>query len=182
MSSSTLHPRIAEAVEELNAAQQRMLDVLHALPDAVRAAPPQGEAWSIAQIIEHIVLVEDSCGRLISTLSAQAADSIETDDSSLRDCLNDFGVYDPEQRLVAPSRVSPVANVPLEESLSAQALGRERLLAALTKASGRALATVSFPHPLLGSMNGYQWIHLIAHHQRRHTAQMQRVAAGLERS
>ncbi len=179
MSTDTLHPRIAEAIVELNAAQEHMLDTLRALPDEVRAAPPQPGAWSIAQIVEHIVLVEDSCGRLISTLSAQAADTIETDDSSMRGCLEEFGVLDPESRLVAPTRVIPVTDVPLKDSLTAQSQVRERLIVALTKASGRALATVSFPHPLLGSMNGYQWIHLIAHHQRRHTAQMQRVAAAL---
>ena len=51
---------------------------------------------------------------------------------------------------------------------------RERLVTALIQGSGLALGTVSYPHPLFGPLNGYQWILVISMHERRHVAQILR--------
>ena len=51
---------------------------------------------------------------------------------------------------------------------------RERLVTALIEGSGLALGAVSHPHPLFGPLNGYQWILVIAMHERRHAAQIRR--------
>ena len=68
-------------------------------------------------------------------------------------------------------RVKPTG-VSLAEALEKQSASRARLIGSLKAGSGRALQTMTFPHPFLGDLNGYQWALLIAQHQRRHLVQI----------
>jgi hypothetical protein len=76
---------------------------------------------------------------------------------------------------VAPAMVTPSAQLSLDAACAGQAVARERVMAAYRKASGRALAAVHAPHPVLGPLTGYQWGLFLAQHQRRHIVQMQTV-------
>lgn len=176
MTTDSLHPRIADIIDELTSAQQLMLDTLGAMSVEHRDAPSHDGRWSIAQIVEHLFMVEDGTGRLVSKLLAQAAGTTETEDSTLRHSLDAFHVGDAtHHRIEAPDMVVPRAGLSLDESLAKQAVARARVIEAFRLASGRALASVGFPHPILGPLNGYQWGLFIAQHQRRHVAQMQTV-------
>lgn len=50
MSTDTLHPRIAEVLDALAAAQRLMQDTLEQVPVALRDAPPLPDSWSSAQL------------------------------------------------------------------------------------------------------------------------------------
>lgn len=179
MTTMPLHPRIVEVIDALTDAQRLMQETLDHIPAAQREAPALPDTWSIAQIVEHLLMVEDGSGRLISKLLAQTADTIESDDSTLAHSLDRFQVSNPVRRIVAPPMVTPAAQLSLEQARTGQAVARERVMAAYRQASGRALATVEAPHPVLGPLNGYQWGWFLAQHQRRHVVQMHAVLAAL---
>ena len=179
MTTLPLHPRIAEVIDALTHAQRLMQDTLDTIPAAHRDVPARPDTWSIAQIVEHLLLVEDGSGRLISKLLAQTVGTTESDDRSLAHSLDAFQVWNPVRRIVAPAMVTPAAQRSFEEARTAQAVARERVIAVYRQASGRALATVQAPHPVLGPLNGYQWGWFLAQHQRRHLVQMHAVLAAL---
>ena len=41
---------------------------------------------------------------------------------------------------------------------------------------GMAIGAVAHPHPVLGIINGYQWVDFIGIHEARHTAQIRELA------
>ena len=170
------HPRIAELLNELQHSRHDLLAAVAAVPPEVREAASNGADWSVAQILEHLSMVEDGAGRLVSTLmkQAQAAGAFETDDSSVLGSMDHFAVKDLSKRIQAPERVLPTGGVTAAQGLERLAAVRERLVTALLQGSGLALGTVSFPHPLFGPLNGYQWVLTIALHERRHVSQLRR--------
>lgn len=174
MSLDTVHPRIAEIIDVLEDAQQEMMQLLSAIPVARRDEPAPAGKWSIAQHLEHLALVEDGSGRLISRLVKQANESglRETDESSHLRSLDQFGVERAVRAIEAPEMVQPREGLSSAEALARQSAARERMIEALRKASGSPLATVTFPHPLVGPINGYQWGLMAALHQRRHINQI----------
>ena len=178
MSATTAapHPRIAELLAELEASRRELLSVVKALPPEIRDAAPNGDAWSVSQILEHLSIVEDGGGRLISKLmkQAQANGDFEVESSSVLDSLKQFDVVNFDRRLEAPEQVRPKGGLSAAEGLERLAAVRERLTTALLHGSGLALGSVSHPHPLFGPLNGYQWILVISIHERRHAAQIRR--------
>ncbi len=178
MSATTAapHPRIAELLAELEQSRRELLSVVQALPESQRDAAPVGDAWSVSQILEHLSIVEDSGGRLISKLmkQAQEAGAFESDASSVLGSLDAFGFEDQTRRIEAPDMVCPKSGLTTAQALERMQAVRERLVEKLLQGSGLALGTVSFPHPIFGPLNGYQWILTIAKHERRHMAQITR--------
>lgn len=171
MTDPTLHPRIREVLTALDEAQQEMEQVVAAFPAEFAQHEPNGQ-WSLARILEHLAIVEDGAGRLIATLIKQADGTEEADDAPVAPSIEHFQVWHPTRRIEAPVMVRPSGTLTLDEALVKQTTARARLRAALEKASGLALGSVSAPHPVLGALNGYQWALVTAQHQRRHVVQI----------
>jgi len=68
-----------------------------------------------------------------------------------------------------------------EEMLAELREVRERTLAFIEENRGRDLGKYTMPHPFLGTLNGYEWLQLIASHEIRHTKQMNEIAASLRK-
>lgn len=164
---------MAEVITALQDAQQAMhLLLVDVAPDRLERAPSD-RAWSVAQIVEHLAMVEDGTGRLISKLLKQVDGTIDQDVEPIAPTMARFRVDDAAARPIeAPDMVTPRGILTFAQASALQSAARERLIAALTAASGRALTTVEHPHPILGSLNGYQWAIFVALHQRRHFAQI----------
>lgn len=175
---SALHPRIAEVVTELEASQQELRAALGALPAPLLDRRPTDGSWTISEVVEHLMLLEHSIGRLIGGMLKQLDGTADTETDAIGPTLAHFRIAQPLRKLPAPEAMQPTG-VPLAQALEQQEAARARLISALTAGSGRALHTVSFPHPVLGPLNGYQWALLVAEHQRRHLVQIQTIAAAV---
>ena len=171
---NTVHPRIAEIITLLNASERELLDTVHGLSPAQRDAPSMSDRWTIAQIVEHIAVVEDGVGRLVSNMIKKVAESgvRETEEASLLPSMEKFSIDVARVRIAAPERVQPRESLPIAESLARLAVARARMIDAYTRASGLALETESAPHPLAGPLNAYQWGLMTALHTRRHIHQI----------
>jgi len=177
--TSAPHPRIAELMTELEDSRAELSRTVSALTPAQRDAEPVGNEWSVAQILEHLCIVEDGGGRLMTKLMrlAQENGAYETDSSSVLHALDKFQLLDLNRRIEAPPQVIPSGTVTVAQAMERLAAIRERLLTAMVQASGLALGTVTHPHPLFGPLDGYQWLLVISFHERRHIAQIHRQTA-----
>lgn len=167
-----IHPRVAEVIGALEEAQQAMETQMAAMSDADKNAPAVNGRWSVAQHVEHLAVVEDGTGRLISKLikEVRASGAQESETSSLLHSLDRYEVWNVTRRVEAPEGVRPKEGLSTDEAFARLTTARARMIDALKGASGLALATASFPHPLVGPLNVYQWGIITAHHQRRHGA------------
>jgi hypothetical protein len=170
-----VHPRLAELLDSADRTRNELLAFVGTLtPEQLQAPGPDG-AWSPSQHLAHLHLVEASSLRALfrTFRTARAAGlAMETETSSLRDALDGTGLATGEQKRIAPDFVSP-ADAPDGETLRARLTeSRAGLHAWAAEADGFALATVTFPHPVLGMLTLYEWIVMIDHHERRHLRQM----------
>lgn len=171
---NSLHPRIQEVVAELEAAQAEMHAALAAVPAAIHTTRPADGTWSVAEVVEHLMMLEDSAGRLIGGMLKQLDGTTDTETDPIGPTLAAFSVEKPIKKLAAPETVQPTG-IPMADALAKQGASRARLISSLTAGSGRALNAITFPHPFLGPLNGYQWALLVAQHQRRHLVQIDRI-------
>jgi hypothetical protein len=180
MTVTAHHPRTAEVLTALADAQHEM-DTLVAelrvsVPAESLAEPPLDGTWSLAQVVEHLAIVEDGVGRLVSTMIRDVGEAMESEDTLVAPGMERLRIWDPvARRIVAPDMVAPSGQLTFDDAVERQRTARQRLMAAYAAASGRALATVQRPHPVLGPLNGYQWGHMAAQHQQRHLTQIRSI-------
>lgn len=176
-----LHPRVAEVIEALEQSHRELVDVVMAIPEDRRDAVPTDGRWSVAQNLEHLAVVEDGSGRMISKLIKQIAErgAQETETSSIVPSMDRFQMWRVTRRFEAPDMVQPKEGLSASDALARLTAARVRMIEALRRGSGLALASVTQPHPAIGPLDVYQWGLATAHHERRHIAQIRDVA-GLE--
>jgi hypothetical protein len=172
-----LHPRVAEIIGELERTQEEMVELMASIPEAQVEAPVGEGQWTIAQHVEHLAIVEDGTGRLISKLIKQveAQGEREMESSSQLQSLDKFRVWQVVKPITAPESVQPSGTVSGPEALERLSTARARLIDALRRASGLALGTASYPHPVVGPLNIYQWGLIASQHQRRHIELIHRI-------
>jgi hypothetical protein len=86
--------------------------------------------------------------------------------------LDHLRVTDRSFRIVAPDRVAPDPAAEFAAAWASLQAVRPRLLRAVASVDGRDLTTVSAPHPILGPLNGYEWVLFIGQHEERHLGQL----------
>lgn len=177
MTSVALHPRIREVITALTDAQHETEIVCAAItPD--QESRRLGDGWTVAQVVEHMAIVDDGAGRIVNGIAKQVAGTAETEESPVSPSLARYRVPDPSVRkVVAPDVVHPTGGATVAESVARMQHSRARLIALLESVSGTALGAASFPHPIFGPLDGYQWGLLAAQHQLRHLVQLRTILA-----
>jgi len=172
------HPRLFELVAELYTSRRELLEAVAEVPADVRDRQPHDERWTLAQILEHIWVVENGSGRLITKLIREVQDrgTKETDQTSVLNTIDAAYVATPTRRLTAPEFTRPVEGLTVDQALERLQASRKRLLESLESARGYALGNVSAPHPAFGPLDCYRWILATAYHERRHTHQIRELS------
>jgi DinB superfamily len=177
MTTTPLHPRIREVLSAL-AEAQRETDAFCATITAEQESRRLGDGWTVAQVVEHMAIVENGAGRIVSNIAKQVVAVPETSEAPIAPALARYRVADPtHHKVLAPEAVQPTQGVPVAESAARMRESRTRLVAALERASGTALGAAHFPHPIFGPLDGYQWALLAAQHQHRHLVQIRHILA-----
>ncbi len=175
-----LHPRLAELRGELERTRDGLLAAVARVPAEFAALRPDADRWSVAEVVEHLRIVEDGVGRLLGKLGRRAETvGPEVSSASVLSSLDRYELSSPKRRIVAPHGVTPGGGMTLAEGLAGLAESRRRLLELVHRVSGRALDEVAAPHPLLGPLSFYQWLLFLAQHEERHTIQIRETARRL---
>jgi uncharacterized damage-inducible protein DinB len=177
---SELHPRLAELRVELERTRTALLETIAAVPADAAATVPAPGTWSVAEIVEHLQIVEDGIGRRLGQLAKQAELlGAETESTSVLGALDRFSLRVRSRAIKAPAGVTPTGVRTLSESIAALGISRARLLELLRRVSGRALSELKAPHPLIGPLDFYQWLLFLAQHEERHAAQIRETLSRL---
>jgi uncharacterized damage-inducible protein DinB len=172
-----MHPRLAELLDATEDARRALLDRVSPL-DAPSLVRRENGGWSVAEILEHLALVEAGTVRLLARRLERAKEQglgMETDDASLLQSLDAFDLTNSQQPTDALEIVRPSAAQPASVSLERLAESRAALRVLMTAADGYALEGVRASHARLGDISMYQWVLFLGQHERRHLNQITRI-------
>ncbi|HWG86029.1 MAG TPA: DinB family protein [Deinococcales bacterium] len=179
-----MHPRVQELLRHLDECRADLLAAVQDVPLHLRERRPGPGRWSAAEVVEHVALTERRIAvALARQLRAATAAGLrrEGDGSPLPSAAGMARVLDRGRRLVTPEAGEP-SGLSVGEALAAFEEAQAALRAAFVAGDGLALGEVSFPHPVLGPLDVYQWVDFVGWHERRHAAQVREVAAQLAAS
>ena len=130
---------------------------------------PSPDSWSVAEIVEHLAIVEDRViGRVSQLLeSSPAIQEGKVEDS---DAILIAKVMDRSKKFRSPDFVQP-AGEPLADSFERLTASRRKLVDLLNTAPPD-FRERSLPHPVLGPLDAHQWLVALAGHCGRHTLQI----------
>lgn len=169
-----LNARLSELVQYAQNTRQQLETFVQTVPASLQNQRAEPERWSVTENLEHLAMIEDGIGRLLSSMAKElrADNALEAETSSLLGSLDQYAVPASNAKLVAPDRYVPTGQLSTEDALEKLRGIRLRLLEGVRKANGLDLTKRSAPHPYFGPLNGYQWLLLIGQHEMRHLNQM----------
>ena len=176
-----MHARTEEILRHLDANRVVLRAAVDAVPIGLRESRPTPDRWSVAEVLEHLVRVEEGLTRLLSLrLSEQAAAlQPETETSSVMSRLDHARVIDRGYRVTAGERVLPRGEMDSATALAALERSRGKLRELVFAHDGIAITPVTHPHPVLGVIDAYQWLIFIGSHEARHADQIREIGATL---
>lgn len=128
---------------------------------------PSSDAWSVAEIVEHIATAEVLVIIRLEKMTSQPNHgNFKDSDAVLFD-----KVVDRSERFQAPERVHPTGKS-LASSLERLAATHKKIVGLIRSASDAHFRQHSSDHPLLGPLDGHQWVVTTAGHCLRHTKQI----------
>jgi hypothetical protein len=167
--------------------RERLYQRVEGLTDDEARARPEPDAWTPAEIVEHLSLIE---GRLLQMMTmmlmkaesgnaegANAAAPSEVPFKFKPFTLDEFIERARGEKFVAPEAVAPSGTLSLADSLAKLRRSRAELKALRPRIEALDLSSVTYPHPAFGPLNFYQWLAFIGLHEGRHLRQVETVLA-----
>lgn len=129
--------------------------------------------WSIAQVLEHLFLVEKNVARGIRKV-------IPSNEINLAKQRDIHLFIDRSTKFVAPKFVAPSNKFQTVEQLKEKlASSRQALVDSIQGASEGELNQKSLPHPVYGALTISQWVPFIGYHEQRHLLQIEEIKVAL---
>ena len=177
-----MHARLAETMSYVEEKRRELLKTLDGVPGErlCRRANPSG--WSVAEILDHLRIVESGIARLITKRVAKArAEGLgqESSTTSVMPSFEPFAARLDAGTLKAPEIIQPKTDVDINEALEGLESSREALRAAVVSADGLAIGEIKHTHMVLGELDLYQWLIFVGHHEVRHRKQIERTLQSL---
>jgi hypothetical protein len=170
-----MHPRITESLAFLDTNRAALLEAIRSAPEHARGTRPAPDRWSVAEVVSHLAAVEGRIGLFLASKIEEARNAglgQETDDSAIEPTIDIPRLIDRERKLTASDAVQPRVDADVDDAVAKLAAHRDRLKKVIVAADGLALGEIVAPHPVLGSINAYQWIFFLGGHEARHTGQI----------
>jgi uncharacterized membrane protein YebE (DUF533 family) len=178
-----MHPRLSELLTHLDAEHGYLHDILRAVPVAQQHVRPAPDRWSIAEVVEHLAIVEGRVAGMVRTQVAAARAAGAADDPDVSPILpqmNLDAVVSRTRRVEASAAIRPIDVTTLDAAVDHLDAARAQLVAAIHTADGVNLAEISMMHPAFGPLSLYHWIGISGAHKRRHAAQIVEVQSHLD--
>jgi hypothetical protein len=170
---------VAEIFEAIDETRSRLYERVEGLPASQESFRPSTDAWTVAEIVEHLTIFEERMCRLF-TMMVKKGESAEDAPSSVGQgfrpfSLDDFVERSLKEKYTAPETVRPSGSTPLKDSLARMRRSRAELHELRPKLEAIDLSGVTYPHPVFGPLDLYHWLAFIGAHEDRHLRQIESV-------
>jgi hypothetical protein len=176
---AALHPRIRELLDLLDASRAELREAVDEVPAVLRERRPAPDRWCVAEVLEHLGLVQRRIAQVLAARFAAArAEGLgpERETSSVRERVPNALLQDRTQKVVAPEPLQPTGTLGAARAWDALEEARAALNATVRSADGLALGELTHQHPRLGVLDLYQYIGSVGGHESRHAAQVREIA------
>ncbi|HYP00427.1 MAG TPA: DinB family protein [Pyrinomonadaceae bacterium] len=192
-----IYQSIADIYAANDTVRRQLAARVETLSDAQQTFRPAPDAWSIAEIMEHLSIIEQSMVRLIGMLlnkaesapagssSAQASHDAHAADANNNNAtvarpfkpfsLDAYVDAIKDKKLDAPEQVRPGGQVALADSLANLQRSRAAVEGFRPRLEAADLSVATYPHPAFGELDAAQWLAFIGHHEGRHLRQIERL-------
>lgn len=157
-----------------DAMRKKLIAAVVNMPVEQAETRPAPDRWSVAEILEHVSMVETGIGRICQKLLGKSKEA---------DMMSDGFQLSPEFisgsarldaiKVEAPERVKPGGGVAVADSLALLERSRSVLLEMREDFEKYDSHTHKFPHPYIGDMSAVEWLILAGGHESRHLKQIQ---------
>lgn len=175
---------VAEILETIDETRGRLYDRVEALSPAQEKFRPSPDAWSIAEIVEHLAIMEERMSRLFVMMVKKAdAAGAQAGGQRFRSfSLDQFVERSLTEKYTAPETVHPSGKLAIEDSLARMRRSRAQLHELRPKLEAIDLSSMTYPHPAFGPLDLSQWLAFIGVHEARHLRQIETVMSSPELS
>ena len=168
-----------QLLDHLAASHQRLLASVRNLTQIQWCFCESPGRWSIAQIIEHLLLFERTTFGTITQSLASRAQPRRVDESerTITDlAIETIAESRIQQRYRTLSLFQPVSRSRPHELLAELNVARRHTISFAAETE-LPLRDYTAPHVLLGTLDCYQWLLVMSQHMLRHTLQIEDVIA-----
>ncbi|HEX8474217.1 MAG TPA: DinB family protein [Pyrinomonadaceae bacterium] len=171
---------VAEILDSIDATRERLRERLESLNQSQQTFRPTPDAWTVAEIAEHLSIIEKQMVQLVGMMlkKTEAAGILRADGDSTRIApvnIDDFVAQSKTQKFVAPETVRPSGQVSVADSLAHLRETRAALHSLRPRIEQIDGTAAQFKHPFMGMLNIYQWLLFIGAHEQRHIDQIERL-------
>jgi hypothetical protein len=168
----------AAALKSLQATHDAFLQSIAGLSEKQWTFKPAPDRWSIAEVSEHITVAE---GMLLELVQEKIMSGPATPEKRAEVKVTDVQILtlipDRSHKVQAPDFLKPTGRFATREQ-TVQAFEQARKTTMdYVRTTNDDLRDHFAPHPMLGTMDAYQYILLISAHSERHTKQIEEVKA-----
>lgn len=159
------------ALKRLDAVHEKLLQTVTPLDSKIFSQRPSENEWSVAEIVQHLSLVEDRVTKELEAAIARQPQRV----GFFRRLIPISVVSSRLLRLKAPKAVNPVV-VP-DKDIAIQELdhARSKLKALCDAHDVSRFRNLIFKHPFLGDIDGVATISFVGYHEHRHYKQIREV-------
>ena len=176
-----MNPRINELIEYLDRERAELDRAIATIPPDRHTRRPSAEAWSVAEVVNHIALTDGRITALLTKITGEAKGhgaSPDTETSPVLPKIKVSHVLDRTTKIRNP-RGDPAPDCNVQDGLTALDAARNNLKALLHQSDLPSLGGVSAPHPAFGPLTGYEWVAFMAAHTHRHIDQIREIGGQL---
>jgi len=166
------------ALNSLQATHDAFLKSIAGLSDKQWRFKPAPDRWSVAEVAEHIAVSESMIFGLVQKqIMMSPANPEKRPEVAGKDEIVLTKVPDRSRKAQAPEFLKPTNRWATREELIKAFEDSRKATMDYVRTTNDDLRDHFGPHPLLGSLDAYQWILLISAHSERHTKQIEEVKA-----
>lgn len=175
---STLTPEEREqALKLFQESRDNFLKSISGLSQKQWTFKPGPDRWSVAEVAEHITVSESTLFGLVQRTVQSPADPAKREQVKGKDQVIMTRVPDRSHKAQAPEILRPTGRWTTEADLVKSFETSRDATMNYVKTTNDDLRDHFFDHPAFGTLDGYQWLLLIATHSTRHTEQIEEVKA-----
>jgi hypothetical protein len=165
------------SLKRLDTVHQKVIETVSPLEAGLFSRQPSKAEWSVAEIVQHLCLVEERVIKDLEREIARAPQSV----GFLRRLVPTSIVSSRLLRVKAPKAVNPLAV--LEKDVAIENFNRARnSLKQLCATHGHdRFRKLVFKHPFLGDIDGVATISFVGYHEQRHYKQIREVLKKLKK-
>ena len=165
------------ALHHLAASRERLLRAVEGLSEEQRSFRVAEDRWSVADCVEHLVVVEAFVFGTMKRVLAGPPEPAKQAEVRGKEQVILEAVPSRNRKVKGPAAVMPTQRWPrFEELLREFETVRGRTVQFATETQDD-LRSHFFPHPILADLDCYQWLLFLGTHCERHVRQLEEVKA-----